>query len=66
MLAWERVYWRVPSGNHLENQVSDCQGRRSNDAQFDLLFRIFDRIGAMANVAADSQGVVATDRSYDI
>ena len=58
------MYWIVPSGNQLETHLSVPHARRSvksQDVQLDLLLRVLNRVGSVADVAAKSERKVTTD-----
>ena len=64
--AWADSYWITPSGNQLHEEKCVRQMRsgkkaRDRDVQSDLLLSRLDGVGAVADVATNSESKVATD-----
>lgn len=67
--ALTSVYWTTPSGNHLQKQISSVTKREiyigarweKGSVQLDFLLGILDRVGAVADISSNSEGVVTAD-----
>jgi len=57
----------MPSGNQLQRREGAIQinvvyaERQKKNTQFDFLLGVLNRVGTVANVAADGEGIITAD-----
>lgn len=63
--SFSTVYWTMPSGNQLQTHRSvKCKRTWDIHVQSNLLLSALNRVRAVADVTANSEGVVTTDGAY--